>query len=199
MRLSPNIAAPERSSGRVKLRARIMIGYLGRCSGRARQCLCGGGIESSAEAALAKYSPTGTVQWAYSAIGPPANPVSSIVAKCAVDSAGNSYLAGWYQGTATFGTNVLQPQGYWNFFLAKVTAPVPPTVGIVLSNGAPQLSLAGDMSSMFALQSSPMVAATNTAWQTLTTLTLTNRPQIYLDTSAPSRTNRFYRAGPPAL
>ncbi|MGO9203492.1 MAG: hypothetical protein ACLQM8_23465 [Limisphaerales bacterium] len=153
----------------------------------------------SAEAALAKYSSTGTVQWAYSAIVPPANPVSSIVAKCAVDSAGNSYLAGWYQGTATFGTNVLQPQGYWNFFLAKVTAPVPPTVGIVLSNGAPQLSLAGDMSSMFALQSSPMVAATNTAWQTLTTLTLTNRPQIYLDTSAPSRTNRFYRAGPPAL
>jgi hypothetical protein len=158
-----------------------------------------GGLSSGA--AVAKYSPTGTVQWAYSASGPPSSPFSSAVFKCAVDSAGDCFLAGWYQGTNTFtlGTNVLQPQGYWNYFLAKVAAPAPPTLGIVLSNGVPQLSLEGDISSMFALQWSPVVAATNTPWQTLTTLTLTNSPQFYLDTSVPSGTNRFYRAGPPAL
>jgi hypothetical protein len=156
-----------------------------------------GGLNSGA--AVAKYDPTGTLQWTYSASGPPASPVGSLAAKCAVDSAGNCFLAGWYQGTNIFGTNVLQPQGYWNYFLAKVAAPAPPTLGIVLSNGVPQLSLAGAISSMFSLQWSPTLAATNTPWQTLTTLALTNSPQLYLDTSNPSRTNRFYRAGPPAL
>jgi hypothetical protein len=153
----------------------------------------------SSDAAVAKYSPTGTLQWAYSASGPPAHPASSIGAKCAVDSAGNCFLAGWFQGTAALGTNILQPQGYWNYCLAKLTAPVPPTLGIALSNGAPQLGLAGPISSMFALQWSPMLAATNTPWHTLTTLKLTNSPQFYMDTSVPSLTNRFYRAGPPEL
>ncbi len=153
----------------------------------------------STDAAVVKYSPTGTVQCAYSASGPPASPVSSGVCKCAVDSANNCFLAGWYQGTNTLGTNVLQPQGYWNYFLAKVAAPAPPTLGIILSNGVPQLSLAGDISSMFALQWSPGLEATNAPWQTLTTLTLTNTPQLLLDTNVPSRTNRFYRAGPPAF
>ena len=170
---------------------------LGRCSGRADQCLCGG--VSGSDAAVAKYYPAGTLQWTYSASGPPASPVSSVVAKCAVDSAGNCYLAGWYQGTATFGTNVLQPQGYWNYFLAKVAAPAPPTLGLVLSNGVPKLSLAGAISSMYSLQWSAIVAKTNTPWQTLTTLTLTNSPQLHFDTGVSSGTNRFYRAGPPAL
>jgi hypothetical protein len=123
-----------------------------------------------------------------------------MVAECAVDSAGNCYLAGLYQVTNTFGTNILQPQGAWNYFLAKVAAPAPPTLGIVLSNGIPRLSLAGAIGSMYSLEWSPVVAATNTPWQTLTAvLTLTNSPQFYLDTSVPSPTNRFYRAGPPAL
>ena len=152
----------------------------------------------SAVAMVAKYDPAGTPQWAYSASGPPANLVSSVVGKCAVDSAGNCYLAGWYQGTNTFGTNVLQPQGYWNYFLAKVTAPALPTLGIALSNGFPRLSLAGEIGGMYGLQWSPIMA-TNTPWQSLTTLTLTNSPQFYLDASVPSGTNRFYRAGPPAL
>ena len=149
--------------------------------------------------ALVKYSPTGMVQWAYSASGSPANPVGSVAAKCAVDSTGNCYLAGWYQGTNTFGTNVLQPQGYWNYFLAKVSPPTPPTLGIVLSNGIPRLSLTGVVSSMNSLQWSPILAATNIPWQTLTTLTLTNSPQLFLDTNVQYGTNRFYRAGPPAL
>jgi hypothetical protein len=152
----------------------------------------------NSEAAIARYSPGGTLQWAYSASSPPAK-IGSLVKKCAFDPAGNCYLAGWYQGTATFGTNVLQPQELWNYFLAKVPPPAPPTLGIVLSNGFPLLALAGEIGGMYALQWSPIVAATNKPWQTLTTLTLTNSPQLYLDTSIPSGTNRFYRAAPPAL
>ena len=155
------------------------------------------------DTALVKYSQTGMIQWAYSASGSPANPVGSVVAKCAVDSAGNCFLAGWYQGTNTFGTNVLQPQGYWNYFLAKVAPPAPPTLGIVLSNGVPRLSLASAISSMYSLQLSQNLTMTNSPWQLLPTIssriTLTNSPQFYLDTSVSSPTNRFYRAAPPAL
>ena len=88
-------------------------------------------------AAVAKYDPAGNLQWTCSASGPPAGPASSLAAKCAVDSTGNCYLAGWYQGTATFGTNVLQPQGYWNFFLAKTT----PAFPIATSRAASQAGL----------------------------------------------------------
>ena len=150
-------------------------------------------------AAVAKHSPTGTLQWAYSASGPPVSPYSSVAMKCAGDSAGHCYLVGWYQGTNTFGTNVLQSPGVWNFFLAKVGAPAPLKLGIFSSNGVPRVSFAGDIGSTYSLQWSPKVAATNTPWQTLTTLTLTNGPLFYLDTTVPSRTNRFYRAGPPVL
>ncbi len=73
------------------------------------------------DAAIAKYNPAGTLQWTYSSAGPPANPVSSGVFKCAVDSTGNSYLAGFYQGTATFGATTLQSQEAWNFFLTQVS------------------------------------------------------------------------------
>jgi hypothetical protein len=76
----------------------------------------------STDATVANYDPAGTLQWTFSASGTTASPVSSLVEKCAVDSAGNCYLAGWYQGTAAFGTNVLQPKGTWNFFLAKLNA-----------------------------------------------------------------------------
>jgi hypothetical protein len=74
----------------------------------------------NSEAVIAQYTPAGTNQWISSASNAPANPVGSIAAKCAVDSAGNCYLAGWYQGTANFGTNALQPQETWNFFLAQL-------------------------------------------------------------------------------
>ena len=81
-----------------------------------------GGLLSGA--AVSKYSPAGSLQWIYAANGPPANPVGSFATKCAVDSAGHCHLAGWYQGTATFGTNTLHPQETWNFFLAEtVTNP----------------------------------------------------------------------------
>ena len=74
----------------------------------------------NSNAAIAKYTPAGTLQWIYSANGAPASPFSSEAMKCAGDSAGHCYWAGWYQGMATFGTNVLQPQETWNFFLAEV-------------------------------------------------------------------------------
>jgi hypothetical protein len=153
-------------------------------------------------AGVVKYDPAGTLQCAYAVAiswSPPASPFFVGVFKYAVDSATNCFLAGWYYGTNTFGTNVLQPQGYWNYFLAKVAAPSPPKLGLVLSNGIPRLSLTGSSSSIFSLQCSPTLVATNTPWQTLAMLPLTNSPQLYIDTKVSSRTNRFYRAAPPAL
>ena len=102
----------------------------------------------SSDAAVAKYNPAGTLQWTYSAGGPPATPVASIVSKCAVDSAGNCFLAGWYQGTATFGTNVLQPQGVWNFFLAKVAAQTY-TFGPEVQSSPPPASITYDSNTDF--------------------------------------------------
>jgi hypothetical protein len=153
----------------------------------------------NSDAIVAKYSPTGSLQWTYLASGPPASPVSSIAWRCSVDSSNNCFLAGWYQPTNTFGTNVLQPQETWNIFLAKVAAPASPKLGLVLSNGVPRLSFAGAISSVYSLQWSPTLAGTNIPWQTLATFPLTNSPQLYIDTKVSSRTNRFYRAGPPAL
>ncbi len=79
----------------------------------------------SGGAMIAKYDPAGTLQWAHSASGPPASPISSVVAKVAVDPAGHAFLAGLYSTPTTFGTTVLQPQGYWNFFLTKITSGEP--------------------------------------------------------------------------
>ncbi|MFZ0829484.1 MAG: leucine-rich repeat protein [Verrucomicrobiia bacterium] len=91
----------------------------------------GGGLSSGAGgnngfpvAVVSKYNPTGTLQWTYSANGQPASPLSSAVCRSAVNSAGNCFLAGLYQTTTTLGTNTLQPQEAWNFFLAvTVTNP----------------------------------------------------------------------------
>ena len=77
----------------------------------------------SSKAVVTKYSAQGTLQWSYSANSPAANPVGSLASKAAVDLAGNCFLAGLYQGTATFGTTVLPSQGAWNFFLSKVMSP----------------------------------------------------------------------------
>jgi PKD repeat protein len=71
-------------------------------------------------AAVAKYNPAGTLQWSVSASGTPASPVASGFGNCVVDSTGNCYLAGFYQGTASFGATTLQPQEPWNFFLTEV-------------------------------------------------------------------------------
>lgn len=94
-------------------------------------------------ALIAKYDPAGTNQWAISASGPPADPVPSLVAKCAVDSTGNCFLAGWYQGTATFGTNTLQPQGDWNYFLAKLGTNAPPVTDYTYTTNNGTITITG--------------------------------------------------------
>ena len=147
---------------------------------------------SGSGAAIAKYDASGTYQWANSASGPSTNPVSSVVTKCAVDSAGNCYLVGWYQTATTFGTNVLQPQGYWNVFLAKLGF-APFALGIEWSGSRPRLSVSGDIGTRFALEYVPALAASN-HWQSLVTNTLTSNPFIFPDTSAAGSSARFYRA-----
>ncbi len=77
---------------------------------------------SASGAIVAKYDAAGILQWTHSASSAAADPVGSIAAQCSVDASGNCYLAGIYQTATTFGTNVLQPVGYWNFFLAKLPA-----------------------------------------------------------------------------
>jgi hypothetical protein len=128
----------------------------------------------------------------YSAGGPPASPVSSLVAKCAVDSTGNCYLAGWYQGTATFGPNVLQPQGYWNYFLAKLMAPA-----IILS--APQITigktnftfqLLGPAGSNYVLQ----VSTNLLNWSSVSTSTIPVSGSVTLSNAISGYDRRFYRS-----
>ncbi len=90
------------------------------------------------QAAVAKYSSSGTLRWTYSASNLPASPVGSLVAQCAVDSSGHCYLDGWYQVGTTFGGNTLRPLGAWNFFLADVNT----QTQVILS--APQITLPGN-------------------------------------------------------
>jgi hypothetical protein len=108
------------------------------------------------DAAVAKYSPAGTLQWIYSASGPPTSPVSSGVAKCAVDPAGHCYLNGFYQGTNTFGANLLTPQETWNFFLAEVVSP--PELAIVRSGANMILTWPTNVAG-FTLQSTTSLAS----------------------------------------
>ena len=82
---------------------------------------------SGSGAMVVKYDPAGTLQWRHSASSPAADPAGSIAVQCAVDGSGNCYLSGMYQTATTFGTNVLQPAGYWNFFLAKLFDDLPYT------------------------------------------------------------------------
>jgi hypothetical protein len=146
----------------------------------------------SGGAMIAKYDPAGTLQWAYSASGPSADPVPSIATKVAVDAGGNAFLAGWYQTTTTFGTNVLSPQGYWNFFLTRVGV-TPFTLEIEWINDQPQLSVFGEIGNRYALDYVFALPASNN-WQGLITNTLMSNPFIFLDSSAGGSTSRFYRA-----
>lgn len=109
----------------------------------------GGFLKSGASAA--KYSPAGALQWTVSATGPAASPIGSTATKCAVDSQGNCYLAGWYQGNVNFGAKVLQHQGYWNYFLAKIPDPSAP-------KGNPKLTIQIPRSGQ-SVSNSPLAAA----------------------------------------
>jgi len=145
-------------------------------------------------AIIAKYDGSGTLQWVTSAGSPAANPLSSIAAKCAVDSSGNSYIAGWYQTATTFGTNALQPQSpaaCWNYFLAK-SGWTRPTLGIEGSNSVIRLSVFGDINNRFVLEYISRFVASN-YWNSLSTTTFVRSPMILTDTNTGS-SSRFYRA-----
>ena len=145
----------------------------------------------SAVAVVAKYSPTGTLQWTYTASGPPASPVSSMVTKCAVDSANNCYLAGWYQGTNTFGTNILLRQGNFNIFLAKVAVPVIILSSPRVTGGRTNFTclLSGPVGSNYVLE-----ASTNLLnWSPVSTSTIPVSGSITLSNAISGYNRRFYR------
>ncbi|MCC6822090.1 MAG: SBBP repeat-containing protein [Verrucomicrobia subdivision 3 bacterium] len=143
-------------------------------------------------AIVAKYDAAGILQWANSANGAPANPVASTAAKCAIDPAGNGYLVGWYQPSTAFGTTILPPQGYWNFFLTKVGF-TQPTLQIGWSNSLPQLRVFGEISNRFALEFVPALPTSNN-WQSFATNAIASPPLILTDTNAAGSSSRFYRA-----
>jgi len=151
----------------------------------------------NSDAAVAKYNPAGTLQWTYSASGPPASPYASVAMKCAADSTGNCYLAGWYQGTASFGTNTLQPQETWNFFLAEVASSItssPPPV--VLSK--PQITAnKADFIFQFsgpAGSNSVLQVSTNLlTWSSISTSTIPVSGSITLTNATGGYNRRFYR------
>lgn len=70
----------------------------------------------AADILIAKYNNNGDVVWATKAGGSAADKGNSI----AIDAAGNSYLAGSFQGAATFGSTVLSSQGSLDAFVAKL-------------------------------------------------------------------------------
>ncbi len=82
----------------------------------------GGSLSLSGwDAVAVKYDASGSVQWVQTAGGSGNDIGYNVVA----DPAGNTYLNGWFQDTAAFGTNTLYSQGYWNFFLAKLPSNIP--------------------------------------------------------------------------
>lgn len=67
---------------------------------------------------VAKYDPTGVLQWATAATGSGDYRQPSI----AVDSLGNSYIVGSFSQTATFGLTTLTAEGTHDAFIAKCNA-----------------------------------------------------------------------------
>ena len=73
------------------------------------------------DAMVVKYDASGSVKWVQTAGGSGSDIGCNVLA----DPAGNTYVNGWFQDAAAFGTNTLYSQGYWNFFLAKLPANIP--------------------------------------------------------------------------
>jgi hypothetical protein len=92
----------------------------------------------------AKYDRLGNFQWVKTGGGTGDDGAF----RMAVDSAGNCYVAGWFQGTATIGTNVLSAQGYRDSFVARLSQPEKTplrfaTGSLAVSGGQLQMRLEG--------------------------------------------------------
>lgn len=164
----------------------------------------GSGVTSpngTGSAMVAKYDPDGTLQWDYSASGAAGNPFSSLAAKVAVDSAGNCFLAGWYQTATAFGTNVLQPQSYWNFFLTKLTPSgslplmqtADPSFGVQTNRFG--FTITGGINSVVVVEACTNLI--NPVWLPLQTNTLNSGSAYFSDPEWTSYTGRFYRLRAP--
>ena len=66
----------------------------------------------------------------------------------------------------------------------------PPIIGVQLYAG---LTLTGAVGTVYSIQYVTDLSQTN-AWITLTNLTLTRSPYLWIDTTQPAQTRRFYRA-----
>ncbi len=133
---------------------------------------------------VAKYDSEGNLQWAQSASGPPADPVSSLAVKVAVDSAGNALLAGWYLTSTTFGTTTLQPQDNLNFFLTRIgfdslVSTNPPVITLQTQSQTNLVLRWPDTAAGFHLQSTLDLSATG-SWSNVPVSLQTNQGFISL-------------------
>ena len=137
----------------------------------------------------AKYDSAGNFQWVQTGGGPG----NDVAWRAAVDTAGNCYIAGWFQGTALIGTNTLTAQGYWDTFVARIAQPAPAWVqfskgSLSVSNGSFQMGLDGSPGMGVVVDTSSDLT-TWTPWQT-NTLSAGGLPLVM-----PMGTNRqFFRA-----
>jgi hypothetical protein len=155
------------------------------------------------DAAVAKFDPAGVLQWTYSANSAPSGPVASLATKCAVDSAGNCYLAGWYQGANIFGTNTLQPQETWNFFLAEVASSITatnlsiqttgPSFGVLTNRFG--FNITGASGLVVVVQASTNL--TQPIWVPVSTNTLTGGTNYFSDPQWTNYPDGFYRISAP--
>ena len=153
----------------------------------------GVGMPDGFNVTLAKYDANGVVQWTQSSTG-----TNGALAWGGplLDGGGNCYLAGWFHTSVGLGTNTLTGQGYWDFFLTKVAAPVAataPGLGIGWSNGLPRLSITGVVGSRYAVDYVAALTVSNN-WLSLATNTLSVNPLSFTDTNAIGNSRRFYRA-----
>ncbi|PAW87328.1 MAG: hypothetical protein B9S33_06445 [Pedosphaera sp. Tous-C6FEB] len=96
-------------------------------------------INSSFNGFVAKYNPSGTLQWVFSYGGTTNNTTTT---GAGVDAAGNAYVVGTFTGTIEFGTNTVSHMAGGTFtdgFLAKVT----PSGAVAWVRNFPRLTPAG--------------------------------------------------------
>lgn len=125
-----------------------MDGYTGVSTDRFGNVYVAGGADGLAfidgwKALVSKYDANGTEQWTEYSGGSGAALVWS---GPLVDANQNCYVAGWYQGVVSFGADLLEPSGYWDYFLARLVPPTqaaPQFRSLAVSNGVFQMVLDG--------------------------------------------------------